>query len=73
MGLSAKTAALTTSIFMALLAAVYFLFSSLIIREFSEIEKERTAINYQRLSEAVASIQEDLLLRAQEWGNWDDS
>jgi signal transduction histidine kinase/CheY-like chemotaxis protein len=73
MGLSAKTAALTTSIFMALLAAVYFLFSSLIIHEFNKIERDRAAINYQRLSEAIAALEEDLLLRAQEWGNWDDS
>lgn len=73
MGLRLKTAATVTTIFSALLGAIYLLFSEVILGEFSAIEANQASVDLSRVMEAVKSVEDDLEARAVEWSHWDDA
>lgn len=73
MGLRLKTAATVTTIFSALLGAIYLLFSEVILGEFSAIETNQASVDLSRVMEAIQSVESDLEARAIEWSHWDDA
>lgn len=73
MGLRLKTAATVTTIFSALLGAIYLLFSEVILGEFATIETNQATVDLSRVIEAVKSVERDLEARAVEWSHWDDA
>ncbi|MEY4700723.1 MAG: hypothetical protein RL326_910, partial [Pseudomonadota bacterium] len=72
MGLRLKTAATVTTIFSALLGAIYLLFSEVILGEFAKIETNQATVDLSRVIEAVKNVERDLEARAIEWSHWDD-
>lgn len=73
MGIRLKTAATVTTIFSALLGAIYLLFSEVILGEFARIETNQASVDLSRVMEAVKSVEHDLEARAIEWSHWDDA
>ncbi len=73
MGLRLKTAATVTTIFSALLGAIYLLFSEAILGEFASIEANQASIDLARVMEAVQGVENDLEARAVEWSHWDEA
>lgn len=73
MGLRLKTAATVTTIFSALLGAIYLLFSEAILGEFAAIEANQASVDLARVMEAVQGVEHDLEARAVEWSHWDDA
>ena len=73
MGLRLKTAATISSAFLALIAATYLLFSVSLLKQFKELERERTSRQIERVSQALSAIEQDLAHRALDWGHWDES
>jgi signal transduction histidine kinase/CheY-like chemotaxis protein len=73
MGLRLKTAATVTTIFAALLGAIYLLFSEVILGEFEKIEKNQAAVGLSRVIDAVKGVGDDLESRAVEWSHSDDA
>lgn len=73
MGLRLKTAATVTTIFSALLGAIYLLFSEVLLGEFAKIETNQATVDLSRVIEAVKSVEHDLEARAVEWSHWDDA
>jgi len=73
MGLRLKTAATVTTIFSALLGAIYLLFSEVILGEFAKIETNQATVDLSRVIEAVKNVERDLEARAIEWSHWDDA
>jgi signal transduction histidine kinase/DNA-binding NarL/FixJ family response regulator len=73
MGLRLRTSLIVTGAFTAMAVATYILFSSFLLKEFGKVERDRAEINSTRVKEALLGIQEDLAIRANDWGFWDDT
>lgn len=73
MGLRLRTAIAVTSVFLALIGAIYLLFSSFLLKEFNVLEENRARNNSERVNEQINGIAEDLGARVADWGHWDES
>jgi signal transduction histidine kinase/CheY-like chemotaxis protein len=73
MGLRLKNAIAVTSVFATIIVATYLLFTSVILREFDSIERERTALNMKRVFQTLDAVIDDLRGRTLDWARWDET
>lgn len=73
MGLRLKNAITVTCVFIAIMAATYFLFTRIILREFDSIERQRTDLNIARIFQSVDAVKDDLRSRTVDWARWDET
>ena len=73
MGLRLKNAIAVTSVFATIIVATYLLFTSVILREFDSIEREKTALNMKRVFQSLDAVIDDLRSRTIDWARWDET
>lgn len=73
MGLRFKTALTITGFFIAVIGATYLLFSYVLLRQFDQLERDRTDRNMARVFEHIEVISDDLRARTSDWAAWDET
>lgn len=73
MGLRFKTALTITGFFIAVIGATYLLFSYVLLRQFDQLERDRTDRNMARVFEHIEVINDDLRARTSDWAAWDET
>lgn len=68
-----KVAIYLSLTFLILAGSLYLVFDQLIMRDFLKLENENALRNAQRVKEAVTVLKEEIALKAEEWGAWDDT
>ncbi len=59
--------------FLVLAGSLYLVFDQLIMSDFLRLENENALRNAERVKEAVTVLKEEIALKAEEWGAWDDT
>lgn len=59
--------------FLVLAGSLYLVFDKLIMSDFLRLENENAIRNSERVKEAVTVLKEEIALKAEEWGAWDDT
>jgi signal transduction histidine kinase/CheY-like chemotaxis protein len=62
-----------STIFALLAASLFIVFNTILLQGFLQLEDESAYRNTARVIEAVKALQEEVAVKAEEWGTWDDS
>lgn len=68
-----RTAAAISVVFGLLSLSIYFVFNTIVIDGFLNLEDEAIRRNATRVFEGVHFLENEIALKAEEWGTWDDS
>ena len=73
MGLRAKTIAIVSCIFLAVVVSIDLIFSQYLIKQVQEFEVQLARKNLERVRQGVVAIQAAALERVVDWGHWDET